>query len=114
MGLTRIFVAAILGVLIPTAVVLYLLLAPTHSASARDRACEVAQSFVAEKVAPAKIVAFEACSDEKALQLKEGEWQVKGDVEVEKDAAATEHESYLVRLKLGENGASTLVTMSLR
>jgi hypothetical protein len=114
MGLTRIFLGAVLGVLIPTAIALYFAFAPAGAASARTRACEAAQGFVAEKVAPAKVVAFEPCGDNKELQLKGGDWQILGDVEVDKGAGKTEHESYLVRLKLGEDGAGTLETLSLR
>jgi hypothetical protein len=114
MGLTRIFAGAVLGVLIPTAIALYFAFAPANTASAEARACQVAQSFVAEKVAPAKVVGFLPCSDNKGIQLKGGDWQFLGDVEIDKGAGNTEHESYLVRLKLGEDGAGTLETLTLR
>jgi hypothetical protein len=114
MGLSRIFIGAVLGVLIPTAIALYFFLAPADTASAHAEVCQAAQGFVAEKVAPAKVVGFEACSDDKELQLKGGAWQVLGDVEIDKGTGNTEHESFLVRLRLGKDGANTLETLSLR
>ena len=114
MGLTRIFVGAVLGVLIPTAIALYFAFAPANTASARVHVCEVAQNFVAQSVAPAKVVGFEPCPDTKELQLKGGDWQILGDVEIDKGAGRTEHQSYLVRLELGQDGAGTLKTLSLR
>lgn len=114
MGLSRIFLGAVIGVLIPTLVVAYFAFAPAGPASARTRACEAAQGFVAKEVAPAKVVRFEACSDDKELELKDGSWQVLGDVEIDKGAGGTQHESYLVRLKLGGDGGSTLDRISLR
>jgi hypothetical protein len=113
MGLTRIFAGAVLGVLIPTAIAFYFAFAPANTGSAEARACLVAQGFVAERVAPAKVVGFLPCSDNKEIQFKGGDWQILGDVEVAKDVG-TQHESYLVRLKLGEDGAGTLETLTLR
>ena len=114
MGLSRIFVGAVLGVLIPTAIAFYFVFAPANTASAKERACEVAQGFVAQSVAPAKVVGFLPCGDNKEIQLKGGDWQILGDVEIDKGTGTIEHESYLVRLKLGEDGTGSLQTLSLR
>ena len=117
MGLARIFACAVVGALVPTALVLYFLLAPAGTASAEVRACEAAQNFVAkslEQGGKGKKLSFLACDQNKEMKLKTGDWQVLGDVEVGSDASDITKESYVVRLKLASDGKDTLEMLSLR
>ena len=114
MGLTRIFACAVVGTLIPTAVVLYFIMAPANTASAEAHACQVAQGFVSQSLGAEKKLHFLACGDNKEIKLKDGEWQVLGDVEIGGDAGAMAHESYVVRLRLGDDGAAKLEALTLR
>jgi len=114
MGLTRIFGYAVLGTLLPAIFVIYLAFAPANTASAEACACRAAQGFVSQSLGADQPLRFLDCAENKEMRLKDGAWQVLGDVEIDTGAGTLAHESYVVRLKLGEDGTGTLESLSLR
>jgi hypothetical protein len=113
MGLSRIFACAVLGTLFPTVILAYLLVGRSSEASAEIKACEAAQGFVRDQLGTRQAMSFLPCDESKEMKLPGGAWQVLGDVELGQGAVGATKEAYVVRLKLGADGAD-LESLSLR
>jgi hypothetical protein len=114
MGLTRIFVGAVAGTLIPTAILAYVLMSPSSGDPTQIKACEAAENFVRQSVGADKPMSFLPCDESKEKLISGTTWQVMGDVEIGTAEGEKSHEAYLVRLDLGDGSTPHLETMSLR
>jgi hypothetical protein len=114
MGVGRIFVCAVVGTLIPTAIMVYLLMSPAAGNTTELKACAAAEGFVRQSLGADKSLSFVPCDQIKEKNITGDIWQVMGEVEIANGTGPAIHEAYLARIDLGDDSAPRLETLSLR